>query len=361
MRKLKGAIQSSTIALLAVYGQSGEATVINGIKITAGQSVTISTTDTVQGSVRNSLGTITNNGVINANGMTHSGTLHNHGIINVNHSDFLVPAGLPKIVNYADGAITITSGMIHLYNSQGIIENAGKLNITNLVGDGSDIRDDHIILRGTVKNTGILSFSRMSSTNLCNYGGQSFNIVNEGTFELSEGSYCDLAEDIDTSNGYTTFTQNNGEARINGIFGAHSININAGTLSGNGTLRGTFADDTFHYGVTIAPGAPIGMLTLAPSADNPYLICSKCSVNIDINDPTNYDRLNVDSDFYLNNWTLNVNLRDGYVPAAGTQFTIVSSPSLYVKNSYTSNLPTLPNGRTWSVQNTGTELILTAN
>jgi hypothetical protein len=214
------------------------------------------------------------------------------------------------------------------------------------------------IFKGIIKNSGSMLIDRNVGSNICMSMGGVGNFINEGVFEIAGGSLCHFAENPATKFLKTTYIQNAGETKVNGSFSAHQVTLNKGVLSGNGNLAGTISPVA--NAVTIAPGAPVGTLTINP--DNSQLQCSGCSVAIELSGATTADQLHVNGDFNIDGGNLNVQLLDGYVPAPGATFTVITANSVNFNGAApTYTLPTLPNGRTWNVQNTGTEVVLTAN
>ena len=166
MRKLKGVIQSTTLAILAAYGQYGEAAVINDLIVANGQTVTVNSTETVLNNFTiDTTGTLINTGLINLDLSFDQiyGTLINHG--NIYSASDLYVYGLGKIFNHQDGTIVLSGYSHHFYGNE-IIENKGKFMLTNPVGDNVNTGNFAYIFRGTIKNSGTLSFSITSSTNV---------------------------------------------------------------------------------------------------------------------------------------------------------------------------------------------------
>lgn len=367
MIKIEDLIKLLSVTALLFYGQSAFSAVMNGVSVPLGQTVTVNSTDTMTADGYGEiLGTLNNYGLIKDDGETFiGGILNNHGIIHTEKAFSIVGGGdetSRKIINHADGLIVLT-GYIDMYSNNSLLDNAGRIIVTREVGDGTYGFYGFTagLIRGTINNTGSFLFDRNNGLNICGNAGIA-NVFNAGLLEVANGTNCDFGENSVTSKKKTTYKQIDGETRVNGIFGAHEITINEGVISGSGTIQGYFKNYPLFDKVTIAPGSSLetGTLTLIP--DETYLICVRCSIAIELTGAANVDQVHVDGTFYMNSWKLNVQLRDGYVPAAGTSFTVVSADSVYYYGpAPTYNLPELPDGRTWDVQNNGTEVILTAN
>lgn len=385
MEKMQKRIQGLGGAALLLFAQQGAAAIIDGIIVPAGQTVTINVKDTMKAKDRNDpnnppppmnnvvVGTLNNFGLLKTDyDMFVNGVLNNHGVIFPEQAFSIQGGDIGKIVNHADGLIVMT-GYIDMYHMQSDFENAGRLIVAKSIGDQGLGASDYLlppsgksympftyVFRGTIKNTGSMLIDRNNGLNVCQLGHRSIGVFfNEGVFEIADGSLCHFAEYPADAFTKATYIQNAGETKLNGSFSAHQVNINKGLLSGNGNLAGNIS--ALFSPVTIAPGAPVGTLNITP--DKGQLICSSCSIAIELSSATSADQLHVEGKFYMSNWKLNVQLRDGYIPAPGTSFTVVSA-SNYIQNSLLEpiyNLPTLPNDRTWSVQNTGSEIVLTAN
>jgi hypothetical protein len=293
-----------------------------------------------------------------------SGVVNNHGFMDIMFLAFSIladnaPQSAPydgnnrKIINHSDGTIMM-NGFIDMYSDHAFLENAGRFIVTRQAVMGLTAG----MMSGTIKNTGFMQLEGRQNTNACPNSGE-LKFVNEGYLEISDQTLCDFDE-YSWSSLNTTFTQNGGETRVNGTFGAHTIYVNKGLISGNGNVTGSFGGFPLFDAVTLSPGAPIGILTLTPK--DGYLMCVRCSIDIELAGANQADSVHVNGEFDMNGWNLNVLLRDGYIPAPGTQFTVVSAnPVVYYGPAPKYNLPALPNGRTWDVQNIGTEVILTAN
>ncbi len=266
-----------------------------------------------------------------------------------------------KVVNHESGNIII--GLwTDMYSNESIFENAGKVSYVNLGGDNyvpNHVPDAFLLLRGVIKNTGTFLVDRKANENVCHQAGNaSVNIINDGLFEIGKGTICTFMSD--STHGIVEFVQNSGTLKVDGEFSASSIAIHKGVITGNGAITG-FAAYALNDKTLITPGGvSIGSLSLSPN-DNGFIFCDLCSIDIDIAgiEATKIDHLAiVDDNFYALRLNLNVHLRDGFIPQQGDSFNIISANTIYSAQIYP-NLPELPGGLNWDVQNNGTNIILT--
>ncbi|MEQ1621478.1 MAG: hypothetical protein ABL919_08730 [Methylococcales bacterium] len=285
---------------------------------------------------------------------TVNGTLNNHGLIDIRYEFFVMGASL--LDNKATGIIN-SSDWFRIYDTSRL-DNYGTFNFIPRFGNaGTAFDDNQFYLEGTFNNYGVCRID----DNMKTVDGNG-TINNSGTFEVTpRGKFKPFGDDLANTiiDGLPIYVQTAGETKVNGFFAVSSIDIQGGILSGSGTVVSNF-DNIIPSKATLSPGSPLGTLTL--TADNNDVICVGCSTDIEIAGASNADHLHVNGSLYLNNWKLNVQLRNGYIPPAGTSFNIISADlTSYYGPAPTYNLPKLPAGRTWSVNNTGTTITLTAN
>jgi hypothetical protein len=129
-------------------------------------------------------------------------------------------------------------------------------------------------------------------------------------------------------------------------------NKESGVLGGVDTIR--FSKPFTNAG-TISPGDPVGTLVLVAN----YPSDTTTVLNIDIagKDSVQYDHLIVSGEVTLKG-TLNINLRDGYVPEAGDVFEIVRGDTL-IDTFDVVNGTEIMNCRYFEVQYTDTSVLLT--
>jgi autotransporter-associated beta strand protein len=183
---------------------------------------------------------------------------------------------------------------------------------------------------GTLSMQGLLS------------GGASVTVA-DGTLTLGAAN---------TYSGFTTVS--NGLLRVDGWSGTGPVAIESGaTLGGTGVVRGPVTQNGI-----LSPGAGIGTLTVS----NTITAEATSSTRIELggtNELSGYDRL-VASDVHTLDGTLEVVTTNGYVPASGDRFVIITNvgPGGLIFNSFaTATLPVLPSGLGWDLQYNGTEYV----
>ena len=284
---------------------------------------------------------------------------NNYG--NVISSGAFSVTGDEGIINHPAGNMVVM-GYMDFYSANSIFENAGRFSAIDSWYTTYPESFTYL-LRGTIKNTGSFLIDKSRPGNACQQA-QSWSgpkvIENEGKFEISQGTNCNFSENTSTSSADvidTHYIQNAGELKVDGYFATDDTRINGGTISGAGTIEGL--DYRLLNKVTLSPGSPIGTLSL--TSNRPYLFCGKCSIDIELSGPADSDRLQVNSRFFTTGWRINVLLRDGYVPQQGDSFDIINADNgivIFGNTSSYSNLPELPGGLSWDVQNDGTTITL---
>jgi fibronectin-binding autotransporter adhesin len=144
----------------------------------------------------------------------------------------------------------------------------------------------------------------------------------------------------------------NGSLLVHGATGTGAVSVAVGTvLGGTGVVRGAVTQD----GV-IAPGAGIGTLTISNQVTDGVTAVYRMELG-GTNAPTDYDQLVV-SDVHTLQGTLEVVVTNGYVPASGDRFVILTNSGvggLLFGTFTTVSAPALDPGLGWDVQYTGTE------
>lgn len=371
MREIKKLGTLFGIGIL-LYAQSSNALVYSGVSVSDGQSLTINKFDTMlvkyngeglSGGVIDNYGLIKISNVDEPNGGSDVvGTLNNYGNIFWEAGStatgmqlFNKPSGYIVLTNYVD----MYGNVVFDPSTAALIDNAGTFVVANSIGNESAINMPFTYaFGGTLRNTGKFLIERTGSVCI---NARQLIIQNAGFFQVAAGSTCNWATGAATETSSTGYNQDGGETQVNGLLGAHRFRFYKGMLSGNGVLSGAILGG-FGSNTTIAPGAPVGGLTIN---GNSSLSCSGCSINIDLASATSSDHLHVNGAFNAIGLKLNVQLRDGFAPAPGTRFSLITANSILLGSSVndiqTRNLPKLPNGRTWSFQQTATELTLIAN
>lgn len=279
-----------------------------------------------------------------------------------------------QIINGEDGTI-IFSDYIDCYGidipswyppqlqtAPGLIDNAGTILVAKVKNT-----DNYwtAYFRGAIINQSTGKFLvRVNNEQGNLVGGTSSaapRIENSGYFEIGSENIWDINGDSSRYAAGGEYLQDSGELHVDGIFGAKTLGITGGKISGGGTVQGYFAGDTISN-ATFSPGSPVGTLTINPynSSYNYATTCSRCLVDIELSDEDTYDQLHVLGEFTMSGPTYIVGLRDGYDPAVGTRFTILSADSInHTGLSPVYNLPELTGGKTWEREITSSEVILT--
>lgn len=318
--------------------------------VPAGQTFTVQPEQSLRNeSLLRVFGTLNNQGkVVNESSLLVSGTFNNYGNFFQSFASWNPGGqGAGKIINHP-GANMVFTGYHDMYGANNQLENFGDFSFIEARGGDGDWGSGFLVIQGTIKNHG--RFLLNTGNNACstsdNYTG---TINNDGTLEIRAGTTCTIG----------IYHQAAGETIVNGTLSGTSVAVNGGRLSGSGTVVGLVDFPLFNQ-VNVAPGAPFGTLTLEPSAG--YQMCVGCSMDFDLAGASGNDQLHINGYITLNDPKINVVLRNGYTPAAGTSFVLVSADDVTLYGPPpTYNLPQLPNGRTWGVQNTGTTITLTAN
>lgn len=205
------------------------------------------------------------------------------GILSTNNSNFTYKA--MNVVNH--GLIESTTGLTEYIDSSGIhATNAGG---TYRANNGSTLNFSGA---GVVNNAGVME-AVAGSTVLFSSGATFVNKLG-GTIKLSGGT-------IDCAVG---------------------VDLNSGRLIGNGTFIGPVRNK----GGKVAPGFSSGKITV----NGNYEQGAKGVLSMEIGGgpaTTNYDRLIVNGTATLGG-ILQLTLRNGFIPAASAQFTIVASQSM---------------------------------
>ncbi|WP_298496139.1 T9SS type A sorting domain-containing protein [uncultured Algibacter sp.] len=291
-------------------------------------------------------GTISNYDTLNVNGyLNSSGTISNHGTCNVNNGDITVPS----FINLSVGTISVTgiSTLRYGITNDGTINNYGTVSTGGLTLNGS----------GTFTNIGVIELINTNidanqtfintSSGTCNTRGlsqnYSYSFTNDGTLTVLVGTF----ESVHcTNNG--TITVNNTTTYKN-----TSELFNTGTFNNNGTLTGV---NTHHTGNFSNAGilSPGNSPTPGPYVFiNDYTHESSATLITELESTSNYDTVFSYEAITLGG-TLDVSLLNGFTPAAGDSFTIITASSI----TGTFDTANLPSGYNWNINYTPTNVIL---
>jgi len=350
-----GSLLTSTLLLGVGFGANGTLSVLDGADITSAQS-SIGEPAGASGivNINGSGSTWTNQGVIEVGNaglgtlnLTNSGRASCFGLFLGNGpassgsctiTGALTridcgPAGIFMSQNGAASTLNLNGGIIFI---DGNIMDAGP-GIATLIMDGATLdMMNHSI--GGITPIDNLQFRSGTLRNV----GQ----INNGTGLTKTGPNTLFLNTNNTYSGTTTVSQGtlfvvnlDGSATSGGVV---SVSFGA-TLAGPGFISGPVLSSG-----TVAPtgfnNSQIGTFTL----NNSFSQNASGTLDIQIGGATSHDRLAVSGGSATLAGDLRVTLINGFVPAAGDTFTIVTGP--VIGSFATTNLPPLPPGRTWEVE-----------
>ncbi|NJA04954.1 hypothetical protein HC024_04250 [Methylococcaceae bacterium WWC4] len=327
MLQAKLKIRTAISMLLALPAVSGQAAIVSlPPLIPAGQTVTVASTDRVvtsglsstSGSGLSVAGVLNNHGQIFTSAFVVSGVFENDGLLIANYH-FNIGSGSSngtnrKIINHPNATILV-NGYMDLYSPDAVVENAGNL-LFGQPGQYSSAIFPYFL--GLIHNTGIMSFNktfRDSQGQLwdacASGGGGDGQIVNDGLFEISQNTKCDL--------GGHPYTQNSGTTKIDGVFVSDEIiDLIGGVLTGSGTIRYPGMSPK----VTIAPGSDLGTLTIDGSLD------FGGSIEMQLGGAAGNDKLVVNGNMNLDGARLYVSFREDYLLGFGQEVTLITANNI---------------------------------
>jgi hypothetical protein len=292
------------------------------------------------------LGTINNSGTIQMNGLGSTSILEVASGLNatVTGTGSITMAGMGN--NYigeqsAGGSSTLTNGNGHTIQGNGQLGWNGLVAVNNGTilansTNGMVVTASSFTNSGTVQTNGLCTLSVYAGTSPMNNAGNV--IVNtDGTMVV-----------------FGTYTQTAGNTRVDGSLQADLLNINGGTLLGNGGIitGPTNVAGTLHPGDTISAA---GLLSIRGA----YTQTSAGVYNVAIgglSQGLQFSQANITTTASLAG-TLNASLITPFTPVAGNSFTILTAGALSGTFSST-NLPALTCGGAWQVSYTSTTATL---
>lgn len=246
------------------------------------------------------------------------GTLHNSGRMTLlyNYGTLYNYAGATQqdgalfnygILNNNAGAVMV--GVFGVTNGTGaVLNNYGTLNHWYSDWYGQSTNNS-----GTLNNYGTLSNSRTlkNAGTLVNNSGAALNnsghLDNSGTMKLLEDS---------VTTGMGTYTQTAGQTINNGTFTQALVDIQGGSLSGNGTINGAV---NLAGTATLSPGNSPGMMTINGS----YTQGKGAILEVELGSAS-FDILNITGTASLDG-ILQVVLYDDYIPANGASYSFMTA------------------------------------
>ena len=273
---------------------------------------------------------------------------------------------------------TVTSGISFPSNNQlelngRTLNTSGTSAWTSSVVSGGDM----LLLNGaTINNSGVWDLQNDSYLFL--YTGASNTFNNSGIFQKSGGTLTTgnsgIGGTVGVINNTGQFLALAGQMNLSGPFNQTAgvtslaggqintgspLNIAGGSVTGKGTLIGGISNSAG----TVAPGTTTpsitdGTIAITTSTTGTYAqgASGAFSVKLGGKSAGQFDTLTTTGAITLNG-ALNVSIVNGYVPAAGDTFTILSGASVISKFAST-NLPTLTAGLGWQVTYNATNVVL---
>jgi hypothetical protein len=350
-----------------VFNAGGTITALDKgiVRITAnttleGGTITTLGTGEIHGDIAGSgsgvFSNVTNTGaMVLANGelMRISGNFVNNGVLRMNDTQ-----GTGTNLYFSNTTITGT-GTIALTDSSTNYIYATNSGETLKIGQTMTLRGGAQISPG-FQGTGILNVVNqglMESTSYLRVGlsnDVNANMLNTGTFRAAAGATIEMhafsvgckltngggnVEVLAGSNFNVDpnmqLLQNSGTTNLSGgtMTAPFGLDLNGGKLIGNGTFAGPIRN----HGGKVAPGLSLGKMTV----NGNYTQTAKGVLSMEIGggpNSANYDQLVVNGSARIGG-ILRLRLRNGFIPAASAQFTIVASQSI-IDGSFTN----VPNG-----------------
>ncbi len=225
-------------------------------------------------------------------------------------------------VTLASGAVLNISGTADKFVSGGVVNNGGTVNWSDsgnlLLNNGSVFNN---LAGGTfsILNSATMYYNNGSPPTF-NNAGTLRRSTDTGTTSISSVTFTNtgLVEAQAGTLNFSGHLQTTGATTLaGGNLTAGSFTINGGMIGGTGTLTGAVSNSG-----QISPGASPGILTISGS----YTQTSTGSINLEVGGATpgsQHDRLVVTGAATLNG-TVNVQLINGYQPAQGSSFQVMS-------------------------------------
>jgi len=335
---------AGTTNLATTVNVNGNANIASALSITGGTTTLASGVTLSLSSLTLNVGTLTGAGNLTVSGLLTwtAGLMSGTGVTNANGGMSIATGGQSVFLDTrtlnVSGTTTFGStafGTALLLQNAAIINNQAGSTWSVVAGSGNGNAIRLNSATGTFNNAGTFQSTASASDNVVTV---TFN--NAGTVTSSAGT-------LDFNGVYT---QTSGV--LSGSIGTNStLNINGGALSGGGIL-GNVSVTT--GGVLRGSNSIIGNYT--QSATGSYLV-QFAGVSA-----TQTDILRVENGFTATlGGTLNVGLLNGFVPAAGNSFLIVSCQPAFacIKGTFaTTNFPVLPGGLGWNITYSPTDVML---
>jgi YVTN family beta-propeller protein len=385
----------------AIINQSGGQTLTNvgnslqGSGVIGSNGLTVVNQGTINANTSSSL-------TLNPNGLTNQGVLEATGSGMLQVGTTVNNAGGSIVANGAAAAVAFSNGLAIQGGTVNGIGGGfvGSLSGNTLTLDGTSSavsiasggtytvgNNSTTNIRGTINNNGTLQLGSTGNTTVLNVPTGSAMLTGAGAVTMTSGGNVISGSSLvnagnaivdSVSFNVTSYTQNSGLLQVTstGSASTNSFSLNGGTaevdgtltasgslsVAGGGTLSGagTIVSNVNMAGITEAGDIPNpGILTIGINGVGSYAQGSAGAYDVVIGGLTagkQYSQLNVPGSASLGG-TLNVSLINGFTPAAGNQFVILTAGSL--SNQFvTTNLPALPPNLSWMVNYSATQVVL---
>lgn len=385
----------------AIINQSGNQTLTNvgnilqGSGIIGSDGLSLVNQGTVNANASSSL-------VLNPGGFTNQGVLEATGVgmLQVstsvsNAGGMIIANGGTAAVQFANG-ITIQGGTLNGINggfvgsfSGNALNLDGTANAVSIAAGGTYTVGNNSTtnLFGTINNNGTLLLDSTGSNTTLNAASAGATLTGIGSVMMTSGPNMFLGTSLVNAGNIildsatfnvSAYTQSAGRLQVSATGSASSVNVglNGGTaqvdgtlatsqgvsVTGGGTLSGTgtILSNVSMAGVTEAGDIPNpGVLTIGINGVGSYTQSSAGAYDVVIGGlraGSQYSQLNVPAPASLSG-TLNVSLINGFIPAGGNQFVILTASSLNGQ-FVTTNLPPLPPNLSWMINYTSTQVVL---
>lgn len=316
-----GRLQLDGGALSALFGGGGQA-MVNGPAHTIGGFGTIALALTNQGTVladRNGLSTGPGQLTLQTSAQVNQGTMvaRNGGSIRLQGITLTQDAlatvrAEPDSAIVLEGAAAIVGGRLATNGNGVIFPNSSDARLENVsLNSGADLLvpcSRELTLVGTINNSGTITLDNAGC-------GPNFAALrSSGATALTQTGEVRLRSDGPSVN-----------VTLRGS-GA-TLTLGAGQLlSGSGRIDGAVrVDGVLMPDQTYAPIGPVGRLTLNAGAN--LTLGSSARLMVDLRSPTDFDRIDGGGSVTVGG-RLVLNLVDGYVPVAGTQFDLITGTAV---------------------------------
>ncbi|HEV3084487.1 MAG TPA: hypothetical protein VGY66_32290, partial [Gemmataceae bacterium] len=316
----KGTLQGGTLNFVNGSILLGDGT-LAGVTVPVGSDV-LWRTHSDFGQTISLTGTITNDGIIELSPNDgENGFLYFRGAVTLaGTGQMLLDPQVGRVYGYpVYSTLTIAAGQT--------VSSFGAGNYLGFAGVGT------VINQGVVEASGAGSSLYMNPSLITNtgtleaVGGAQLGFLsttpldNQGTVIAGSGSTVSATGDYVQTAGTTNLM--GGALTVNTVYAVNTFDLEGGTLAGTGTVTGNVANS----GGTVTPGGNegTGVLTI----NGAYTQSANGTLHLDIGGASSskFDQLNISGSANING-ALNVNLINGFTPAAGQNLAVLTSGSL---------------------------------